>query len=117
MGHGWLPSSIRSEARMTSHYPDQSTTAIAERKPREESPRDFDERLRVIFENITQGIVTSDLDGHLLYWNRAALEMHGFTNSDELRLHLSKFTDFFELSTLDGRVVKFEDWPMARLLR
>src|ERR1019366_2128111 len=40
-----------------------------------------------------------------------------FTSSEEAKRHLSKFIDLFEISTLDGRIVKFEEWPMARLLR
>src|SRR5262249_15781308 len=104
-------------SKMTSPRPNQTATDTTASKQANGSLGEIEGRLHAIFENMSQGIVTSDFDGNLLFWNRAAVEMHGFTSSEELKTHFLKFIDLFELSTLDGQVVKFQDWPLARLLR
>lgn len=43
--------------------------------------------------------------------------MHGFATLEECRLHLTRFADIFELSTLDGAVLPVEQWPLSRILR
>ena len=90
---------------------------ITERKRSERVLRDSQERLLAVVDNLTAGVVISGLDGQLLHWNRAALEMHGFANAEEWCRLLPEFTQFFELSALDGRVVPLEDWPLSKLLR
>jgi len=74
-------------------------------------------QLRTIVDNLTEGLVVSTLDGHLLHWNRAALAMHGFTSLEECRRRLPELADLFELSTADGAVLPVEQWPLARILR
>src|SRR6476620_558387 len=76
-----------------------------------------DRVLFTVVENMTEGVVIADLHGQLIHWNRAALALHGFTDSDQWLCNLTDFVSVFELSTLDGQVIKFEDWPMSRLLR
>lgn len=88
----------------------------ADRKLAEESLRESQARFHAVFENMTEGVVISDLGGRLLHWNRAALDMHGFANVDWSR-KLAELAHFFQLETLGGRVVDFEEWPMSRLLR
>ncbi|MBL8796325.1 MAG: PAS domain S-box protein [Planctomycetia bacterium] len=90
---------------------------ITERKQSEKAIQDSQERLLVVIENMNEGAVICDLAGQMLHWNRAAVEMHGFTSSEEWRRGLPEFFDLFELSTIDGQVLTFEAWPMARLLR
>lgn len=89
----------------------------AERKLAAESVRESQGRFHAVIENMTEGVVISGLDGRLLHWNRAALDMHGFANSEEWCRALPDFVNFIELSTLGGRVVNLEEWPMSRLLR
>lgn len=93
--------------------------AVADNKRElvDESLRESQRRLHAVIENMAEGVVISDLEGHLLHWNRAALALHGFTNSEEWCRHLDDFANVFEISTLDGEVVSLEDWPMSRLLR
>jgi len=79
--------------------------------------RNSEAKLHAIIENLTEGIAVSDLNGQLLHFNRAALDLHGFTTLDECRQHLSKFADTFELSAMDGTVLALEQWPLARVLR
>lgn len=90
---------------------------ITERKQAEVALRNGEIRLQAIIENLTEGLAVSDLDGQLLYFNRAALELHRFTTLDECRLHLTKFADIFELSAMDGTVLPVDQWPLARILR
>ncbi|MGE3803411.1 MAG: PAS domain S-box protein [Gemmataceae bacterium] len=74
-------------------------------------------RLHAIFETLTEGVVTSDLDGHLLYWNPSALEMHGLTRADDVRRHFSRFVSDYEVFSIEGQPVPVEDWPLPRILR
>ncbi len=79
--------------------------------------RESEERLHRVVEQLTEGLVISDLEGRLLSWNRAALEMHGIPTLQEgLRL-LPELTQIFELSDLEGRVLPTDQWPMARICR
>jgi signal transduction histidine kinase/CheY-like chemotaxis protein len=82
-----------------------------------EALRESEERLQMVVENLTEGIVISDADGELLHWNRAGLEMHGFGGLDEARRDLVHFREIFELSTPDGTVLPFDQWPLPRILR
>ena len=58
-----------------------------------------------------------DLEGNLLHWNQSSLAMHGFASEDEAQVKLAQLVGNFELSTMDGRVLPGEQWPLARLLR
>ncbi|MBI5766827.1 MAG: PAS domain S-box protein [Verrucomicrobia bacterium] len=73
--------------------------------------------LQASLDNLSEGVVVSELDGQLVYWNRAALELHGYRSLDECRRHLDEFTGTFEFRAADGQVVPHEQWPLARLLR
>jgi C4-dicarboxylate-specific signal transduction histidine kinase len=74
-------------------------------------------QLRTIVENVTEGLAVSDLDGQLLHFNRAALDIHGFASPHEARRHLNQFADTFELFDMDGARWPIEQWPLARILR
>jgi PAS domain S-box-containing protein len=89
---------------------------ITERKRAEEVLRKSEERLHTIIENLSEGLVLSDLDGQLLHWNLPGLNMFGFSSMEDALLKLPEFEKFLELSTLDGRVLKLEEWPLARIL-
>ena len=88
---------------------------ITERKQAEESLRESEKRLHTVIENLTEGLVISDINGNLLHWNRAGLEMHGFTSIDEGRRRLPEFSNIFELTALDGSVLNIEQWPLPRI--
>ena len=89
---------------------------ITERKREEQILRESEERLQTIIENLHEGLVISDLNGQLINFNQAGLEMHGFSSLEEGLLKLPQFHEMFELSTLDGLVLKFEEWPLARVM-
>ena len=58
---------------------------ITERKQMEEALRDSEEKLRKMFESVTDGISVIDLKGIVTEVNQRAVEMHGFSSKDELR--------------------------------
>lgn len=90
---------------------------ITERKKAEKALQESEERLHMVFENLSEGLVISRLDGQLLYWNRAGLEMHGFSTLEEGVRRLPEFDQIYELSTPGGAVLPLQDWPMARVMR
>jgi PAS domain S-box-containing protein len=58
---------------------------ITERKRMEEALRASEEKLRKMFESVTDGISVIDLKGIVTEVNQRAVEMHGFRSKDELR--------------------------------
>jgi PAS domain S-box-containing protein len=92
-------------------------TDISESKRVEEALRASEAQLQTVVENLEEGVIVSDLDGRLLQWNRAALKLHGYSDSDQDRRRFTELIDTFELSTLDGVPVSVEEWPIARILR
>ncbi len=77
--------------------------------------RQTEERLFAVVENLSEGLVISDLEGHLLHWNPAGLHMHGFTTLGKGLAKLPSFRNIFEFSTLDGAVLPPERWPLSRI--
>lgn len=88
-----------------------------ERKRAEQKLEESEQRLQSVIENLTEGLVVSDLDGQLLHWNRAALEIHGFKSEEESLLKLAEFSNIFQLSNMDGSVLAPDQWPLARVIR
>ena len=91
-------------------------SGMAERGESERALRESGAQLRTIVENLDEGLVASDLRGRLLHWNRAALELHGYSDSTQDLRRFAELVDTFELSTLDGAPVPVEEWPLARVL-
>jgi PAS domain S-box-containing protein len=58
---------------------------VTERKRMEEALRDSEEKLRKMFESVTDGISVIDLKGIITEVNQRMVEMHGFSSKDELR--------------------------------
>jgi len=61
------------------------TRDITERKLMEETLRDSEEKLRKMFESVTDGISVIDLKGNITEVNQRAVEMHSFGSKDEIR--------------------------------
>jgi PAS domain S-box-containing protein len=91
--------------------------SVGERLDAEKAWRQSEERFQTVIEHLAEGLVVSDLNGQLLHWNPAAIEMHGFSSNEEWRRMLPEFLKVFELSTLDGRILGFDEWPMRRIYR
>ena len=79
--------------------------------------RQSEERLTTVIEHLAEGLVISKLDGQILHWNRAALEMHEFRSLEEGRRALPEFQKIFELASLDGRMLPLDEWPISRIFR
>jgi len=90
---------------------------ITERKRAEEELRESQTQLEAIVENLSEGLVVSGLDGELLHFNRAAVEIHEFASAEEGRRHVRHFADTFELTELNGEVLAVDEWPLRRILR
>jgi PAS domain S-box-containing protein len=90
---------------------------ITDRQLAEEQIRESEQRLQAVIENLSEGLVVSDLNRKLLHWNQAALKMHGFASPEECLLKLDEFGKIFELSDMDGTVLDIEQWPLARVIR
>lgn len=89
---------------------------ITERKRIEQVARESEEQLHAVLESLSEGLVISDLEGQAIHWNRAGLQMHGFSSMDECLVRLPDFQDIFELSTLEGEALDLEQWPLARVI-
>jgi len=93
------------------------TEDITERKRTEEALRKSEAQLISIVENLSEGVIASTTDGFVFQWNRAGLAMFGFSTLAEAQRMLPEFLKLFEVRTLDGEVVPFEQWPLSRVLR
>jgi two-component system, cell cycle sensor histidine kinase and response regulator CckA len=90
---------------------------VTERKRAEDALRRSEAELETVVDNVVDGVVVAGLDGSLLHWNRAALDLHGFASLEECRRNVGELTGVFELSSLDGSVLPVDEWPLARVLR
>jgi PAS domain S-box-containing protein len=90
---------------------------LGERAQAEMELREREAQLHTIVENLDEGVVVSDLEGRLLQWNRAALKLHGYSDSDQDQRRFTELVDTFEIFTLEGAQVPVEQWPLARILR
>jgi PAS domain S-box-containing protein len=82
-----------------------------------EAWRKSEERFHTVIENLAEGLIIAELNGELVRWNPAALELHGFPGDERGSHWLSEVGRLFELSTVDGRIVPMEQWPISRVLR
>jgi PAS domain S-box-containing protein len=87
------------------------------RKQADDALRKSEAQLQTIVENISEAVVVSDLNGKLLHFNHAALDMLGYASLEEGRRHFSELADTHELSGMDGAVWTVDQWPLARILR
>ncbi len=79
--------------------------------------QEVEAELGTVIDNLAEGVVASTVDGHVIHWNPAAVEMHGFGSLDECRRRLPEFARTFQLSGADGAPLTLEEWPLSRILR
>ena len=72
--------------------------------------------LEASLDSLVEGVIVSELDGRLFYWNRAALALHGYASLDECRRRLGEFADTFEFVLRDGATLPVDQWPLSRIL-
>jgi len=90
---------------------------VDERKLAENTLRQSEQQWVAVFENLREGLVLSDLEGKLLYWNRSGLAMCGYNHLAEGLAPRVEHAQTFEISELDGRLLALEEWPLSRVLR
>ena len=62
----------------------RSVEYAIERKQMEEALRKSEEKLRIMFESVSDGMAVTDLKGKIIRANEALALMHGYSNSEEL---------------------------------
>ena len=92
-------------------------TEITDQKKEQAALQKSEERLKLIIENLAEGLVVVDPNGKTLFWNRAALELHHYSGMDERISDLAEISKDYILLTPEGEPVPAEDWPVQRLLR
>src|SRR5580698_7335211 len=81
------------------------------RKQVDDALRQSETQLQTIVENISEAVVVSDLNGQLLHFNHAALDMMGYASLEEGRRNFGELAGTFELSDLDGATWAVDQWP------
>jgi PAS domain S-box-containing protein len=90
---------------------------ITERKRAEEALRRSEARWNVAIENLGAAVVIATDTEQVIYRNRAARAMHGFTSDQGGVGPLQDMTRIFQLWTPDGRLLSLDEWPMRRIKR
>ncbi len=75
------------------------------------------ERFLPVLDRMSEALIVATMDGDVVFWNRAGLEMHGYGGHGATQISLEEFSCVFELSTPDGTVLPLDEWPMSRIIR
>lgn len=89
-------------------------TDITERKQAEEELARQRAQLRVIFDNMTEGITVLDRDRNIVEANAAGLRIQKMTGSD---LDPLAAANVFDVIGPDGKLIPVEQWPSSRAFR
>jgi PAS domain S-box-containing protein len=92
-------------------------TDITDRKLSEQALRESQAELAAVIENLSDGLMTCSLEGTVMTANPAAMRLYGFSSVGDWQRPLADYASLFELSTLEGEPVTFEEWPFSRILR
>ncbi len=79
--------------------------------------REAEQRFAAVMENLGEGLILADAEGRLLHCNPAVLAMHGLASEAEWRRAADAVVQNYALETLTGERLRFEQWPLQRLLR
>ena len=88
---------------------------ITERKRAERMLEESRAKLESVIESLYDGLLIVDCESGEVHWNRAALAIHGFTSSAQLPEDPRSLD--LELSTPEGDLIAFDDWPLNRVRR
>lgn len=96
---------------------DLSASSIFERKERLKMERSL-AHLDAVVESMADGLVIAEPDGEMVYWNPAALRIHGLASRADGGKRIEDNEMLFRLLTLDGRrQLPSEEWPLTRALK
>jgi PAS domain S-box-containing protein len=76
-----------------------------------------DAQLQSILDSLDEGLLVVDHTGRVLRWNQPAEKIHEFSQPTGVAMNFERLAGVFEGSTLDGRVLSPEEWPVSRVLR
>lgn len=79
--------------------------------------RDSEAQLITILENLTEGLIVSDLDGRIIEFNKAVLQLYGFSGKEEARRALARFGDHFDVVDSSGTYLAKDRLPLQRIIR
>lgn len=74
-------------------------------------------QLQAIVTSMNDGLIIVDPKGDILSMNPTALSFHGFRSVEEARMPLKQAAELFDLLSLDGRTLAYDEWPLARALK
>lgn len=88
---------------------------VHEKKIAEEAKEQITKHLQGIVHNMGEGLILTDSQGNMLFWNPEACRLHGFSDSSEAISSIEKNPDLFRQYTLDGD--RLFEWPLANILK
>lgn len=77
----------------------------SEHKRAKETLREYEEKYRVLYETIKDGLVATDIDGHILECNQAYIDMLGYSRDDARKLTYQQITPQ-KWHTMETKIVK-----------
>lgn len=95
---------------------DAYAKAILEREERLKVERSL-AHLDAVVESMADGLVIAEPDGEMVYWNPAALRIHGLTSIADSGRRFEDNEMLFHLLTLNGQQIPLDERPLARALR
>lgn len=76
-----------------------------------------EKRYQAILDSTTDGLLLSDMTGHIVAANPAAAQILGFEDSQDLCVSRTAMASQTMLFGLDGKPLAPTDWPLSRALR
>ncbi len=74
-------------------------------------------QLETTLKTLTEGVIVADTHGKVIQMNPAAIRLHGLPYNPAEQWQLNRFSDFFEILSLNGEVQPLSSWPLSRVLR
>lgn len=90
---------------------------VTEKRNIREALLQTEDRLKGIVDHLSEGLIVADASGRFLYWNRAAIKIHGFESMSHGLKNMPEFLKYFKLFHVNGEALPFKDWPWPALLR
>ncbi len=88
---------------------------VHEMKLAEQQKEQVTKHLQGIVHNMAEGLILTDHEGKMIFWNPEACKLHGFADANEAITSIEKNPDLFIQYSLEGER-RFE-WPLASILR
>lgn len=105
------PLKTRSGGAVVSH------TDITDRKLIELALLESQSKLAAALASMNDSVLIADAEGNFAEINDAFASFYRFANKGECEHNLSRFAELLEVSTLDGKPVPPERWPVQRAVR